>query len=176
MADISNVQIGVQNISFGGEDLGHTDGGCEFSYEPEYTDITVDLYGTTVVDKALTGEVVSVTVPLAETTLEHLKTAIPLATVVEDAVGGGKRLTIGSIAGKRLSESAKELVLHPSWLSKEDKSLDIVLYKAVIASEVALPFRIDEKTVYEVEFVALIDETKEDGNFLASIGDDSISG
>lgn len=172
MPDISNVQIGIQKIIFGGRDLGHTDGGCEFAYEPEYTDITVDLYGNTVVDKALTGEVVRVTVPLAETTLENLKEAIPTATLVEDTATGKKKLTIGSIAGKKLSNMAKELRLHPSWLPDSDKSLDIVLHKAVIVSEVALPFRKDEKTVYEVEFVALIDETKDDGNLLATIGED----
>ncbi|MDC3413960.1 hypothetical protein [Terrihalobacillus insolitus] len=174
MGDIANVQIGVQKISFGGRDLGHTDGGCEFSYEPEYTDITVDLYGNTVVDKALTGEVVKVTVPLAETTLDNLKEAIPTGTIVEDATTGKKKLTIGSQAGKKLSALAKELLLHPSWLPDADKSLDIKLFKAVIVSEVALPFRKDEKTVYEVEFVALIDETKTDGGLLAVIGDDSV--
>ena len=172
MADISNVQIGVQKITFGGRNLGHTDGGCEFAYEPEYTDITVDLYGNTVVDKALTGEVVRVTVPLAETTLENLKEAIPTATLVEDSANGKQKLTIGSVAGKKLSKMAKELVLHPSWLPDSDKSLDITLHKAVIVSEVALPFRKDEKTVYEVEFVALIDEEKDDGGLLATIGED----
>lgn len=172
MADIKNVQIGVQNITYGGEDLGHTNGGCEFTYEPEYTDIVVDLYGNTVVDKALTGEVVRVTVPLAELTLEKLKNAIPTATIVEDTTSGKKKLTIGSTAGKRLSASAKELVLHPSWLPKDDKTFDIKLHKAVITSEVALPFRKDEQTVYEVEFTALIDESQEDGGLLAVIGDD----
>lgn len=173
MPDIKNVQIGIQKITYGGEDLGHTSGGCEFTYEPEYTDIVVDLYGNTVVDKALTGEVVRVTVPLAELTLEKLKTAIPTGTIVEDTSSGKKKLMIGSIAGKRLSDNAKELVLHPSWLPDNDKSLDIKLYKAVITSEVALPFRKDEQTVYEVEFMALIDESKEDGGLLAVIGDDS---
>lgn len=171
MGNIKNVHIGVQKIKYGGEDLGHTSGGCEFAYEPEYTDIVVDLYGNTVVDKALTGEIVRVTVPLAETTLENLKKVIPTATLVEDTDTGKKKLTIGSTAGKKLSESAQELVLHPAWLPEDDKSLDITLHKAVVASEVALPFRKDEQTIYEVEFLALIDETKEEGNFLAQIGE-----
>jgi|SRR5699024_2796019 len=174
MADIKNVQIGVQNLTYGGEDLGHTSGGCEFGYEPEYTDVVVDLYGNTAVDKALTGEVVRVTVPLAEVTLDKLKHAIPTGKIVEDTQGGRKKLTFGSQAGKRLSENAKELVLHPSWLPNSDKSLDITLHKAVITSEVALPFRKDEQTVYEVEFTALIDESKEDGGLLATIGDPSV--
>ena len=172
VGNIQNVQLGVQNLTYGMETMGHTSGGCEFAYEPEYTDILVDLYGNTVVDKALTGEVVRVTVPLAEVTIEKLKVAIPTAVLVEGA-DNKKKLTLGSIAGKKLSDSAQKLVLHPSWLPESDKSFDITLHKAVIASEVALPYRKDEQTIYEVEFIALIDEAKGDGNLLATIGDES---
>lgn len=174
MGDIANVQLGVQNLTYGEEALGHTNGGCEFGYEPEYTDIIVDLYGNTPVDKALTGEVVRVTVPLAEVTLDKLKMAIPTGTVVEDADGGKRKLTFGSIAGKKLSATAKKLVLHPSWLPETDKSFDITLHKAVITSEISLNYTKDEQTVYEVEFTALIDETQAEGGLLAVIGDDSV--
>lgn len=177
MGDVSKIQLGVQNIKYGVKDLGHTSGGCEFSYEPEYTDITVDLYGSTAVDKVLTGEVVKVTVPLTEVTLDNLKSAIPTGKLIVDGTDPNKKkLTFGSIAGKKLSASAQELTLHPSWLGDADKSFDIVLHKAVIASEVKLEYKKDEQTVYEVEFFALIDETKSDGNFLASIGDPAIAG
>lgn len=175
MADLANVQIGVQKLTFGSVELGHTDGGCEFAYEPEYTDIVVDAFGTTVADKVLTGEAVRVTVPLAEVTLEKLKNAIPTATLVTDASDPNKKkLTIGSAPGKRLSAVAQKLTLHPAWLPESDKSFDITLHKAVIVSEVTLPYRVDEKTVYEVEFLALVDESKTDGNYLAEIGDPSV--
>lgn len=177
MGDVSNIQLGVQNIKYGTKDLGHTSGGCQFSYEPEYTDITVDLYGSTAVDKVLTGEVVKVTVPLTEITLDNLKTAIPTGKIVTDGTDPNKKkLTFGSIAGKKLSATAQPLVLHPSWLASSDKSFDIKLHKAVIASEVALDYKKDEQTVYEVEFYALIDESQEDGSFLAVIGDEAIGG
>lgn len=176
ISGLGNVQIGVQKLTFGDDPLGHTDGGCEFSYAPEYTDVMVDAFGSTVVDKVLTGEAVTVKVPLAEVTLEKLKNAIPTATLVTDAgVPAKKVLTIGSVAGKRLSKSAQKLTLHPAWLADADKSYDITLHKAVIVSEVTLPYKVDEKTVYEVEFMALIDDTKEDGNLLASIGDPTAS-
>lgn len=171
---LENVQIGVQKITFGEQEMGHTDGGCEFSYAPEYTDVLVDAFGSTVVDKVLTGEAVKVKVPLAEVTLEKLKTAIPTGTLVKNVESSKQALTFGSIAGKRLSAHAETLTLHPSWLAVADKSFDITLHKAVIVSEVTLPYKVDEKTVYEVEFMALIDETKEDGNLLASIGDTSV--
>ncbi|SCY88468.1 hypothetical protein [Alkaliphilus peptidifermentans] len=165
MGNLENVYIGCQKIKYGGIDLGHTDGGCEFTYTPEYTDILVDAYGTTVADKVLTGEAVTVKVPLAEFTLERLKSAIPSGTLAGDV------LKIGSSPGKRLSTQAQELVLHPMDKPDEDKSLDIKLHKAVIVNEIILPFRADEKTVYEVEFLALVDESNEDGNYLASIGE-----
>lgn len=170
MGNIENVQIGVQKLTYGGEDLGHTSGGCEFAYEPEYTDVVVDLYGNTPVDKSLTGEVVRVTVPLAEITVDQLKHAVPTGKVVEGTEAGTKRIEIGSQAGKRISENAKELVLHPTFLPADDKSLDITLHKAAITSEVTLPFRKDEQSVIEVEFTAIIDESKENGGLLATIG------
>lgn len=172
--NIDNVQIGVQLLKFDGEDLGHTNGGCTFGYEPEYTDVVVDLYGDTAVDKSLLAEVVKVTVPLAEVTVDKLKNAVPTGTIVEDAEGGRKKLTIGSRAGKRLSEQAKKLTLHPSWLPEDDQSFDITLHKAVITSEVELEYQKDEQTVYEVEFTALIDESNDEGNLLATIGDPTI--
>ena len=170
MADVSNIQLGVQNLTYGTEELGHTNGGCTFNYAPEYTDIVVDLYGNTPVDKALTGEVVTVTVPLAEVTLEKLKMAIPTGTVTEAVEGGAKKLEFGSIAGKKLSERAQKLTLHPSWLPTSDKSFDIVLHKAVITGEIELAYTKDEQTTFEVEFTALIDETQDDGGLLATIG------
>lgn len=170
-ASLENIQIGRQKITFGGLELGHTDGGCEFSYEPEYTDILVDAFGKTVADKVLVGEAVKVKVPLAEVKLELLKEAIPTGVLVGTT---NKKLTIGSAPGKKLSASAKELVLHPAWLADADKSFDITLHKAVIVSEITLPYKVDEKTVYEVEFLALIDDTKQDGNYLATIGDPSV--
>lgn len=171
MGDLSNIQIGRQIMTYGSTDLGHTDGGCEFTYEPEYTDIVVDAFGNTVADKVLLGEAVKVKVPLAEPTLDRLKMAIPTGTLV--GTTGSQKLTIGSAPGKKLSDMAQELKLHPAWLETADASFDITLYKAVIISEVSLPYKKDEKTVYEVEFLALIDETKEDGDYLACIGDPS---
>lgn len=171
MGDLSNIQIGRQNLKYGTVDLGHTDGGCEFSYEPEYTDIVVDAFGKTIVDKVLVGEAVKVKVPLVEVTIDRLKMAIPTGTLVGTV--GNQKLTIGSAPGKKLSDNAQTLTLHPAWLAEADKTSDIVLHKAVIVGEVVLPYKVDEKTVYEVEFLALIDESKGDGNYLASIGDPS---
>jgi len=166
--DLANIQIGRQILTYGAIELGHTDGGCEFSYEPEYTDIVVDAYGKTVTDKILVGEAVSVKVTLAEITLDKLKIAMPTGTMVGTT---SQKLTMGSAPGKKLSTGALALVMHPAFKAVDDLEFDITLYKAAIIGEVKLPYKFDEKTVYEVTFVALIDELKEDGDYLAAIGD-----
>lgn len=166
MADVTNIQLGTCSITFNGTDLGHTIDGCEFSYEPNYTDIMVDKYGQTPVDKVLNGETVTVKCKLAEHINTNWQVAIPAGA---NAGAADARRTFGRNAGARLADSAAELVIHP--LAQGDLSHDIVLHKAVVHSQVVLPHTNDEPTAIEVEFVALVDETKATGNWLGLIGD-----
>ncbi len=165
MADITNVKLGVCSVSFNGVDLGHTKGGVTVTYEPTYHDMTVDYYGETVIDKRLLGERLVAKIPLAEATLSNLQIAIPEGTL------SGSKLTIGSSVGDSLSDSAKELVLHPIANESSNLADDVVFHKAVVASSVELPYLNDGERIMEVEFVAMIDEDKNDGNYLGFIGD-----
>jgi hypothetical protein len=166
MSDISNVQLGVCSVLFNGVDLGHTKGGVEVSYEPVYQEITVDKYGETVVEKVLTGEKLSAKVPLAEFTIPNLKVAIPAATF---AGAADARVTVGKSAGAKASASAAQLVLHP--ISEGTKRHDVVFYKAHVSSQIVLAHKNDEQKIIEVEFTALLDESKSDGNYLGLLGD-----
>lgn len=166
MADVTNVQLGVCSVTYNGLDLGHTLGGVEVSYEPVYQDIQVDKYGETIVNQVLTGEKLTAKVPLAEFTVANLKTAIPNATY---AGAGNARILIGKSAGAKQTANAYQLVLHPT--AEGTKRHDIVLYKAVVSSQIMLAHKNDEKKIIEVEFTALLDETKTDGNYLGLIGD-----
>lgn len=166
MADITNVKLGACSVSFNNVDLGHTMGGVEVSYEPVYQDMEVDKYGKTLINQVLIGEKLTAKVPLAELTIANLKAAMPNATF-----GGvaNARITLGKSAGSRQSANAAQLVLHP--LSEGTRVNDIVFYKAVVSSQITLNRKNDEQTVIEVEFNALLDETKSDGNYLGLIGD-----
>lgn len=166
MADITNVQLGVCSVVYNGVDLGHTKGGVEVSYEPVYQDLMVDKYGETVIDKVLTGEKLTAKIPLAEFTIANLKSAMPNATF---GGAGNSRITLGRSSGAKQSANAYQLVLHP--ISEGTKRHDIVFHKAVVASQIVLNHKIDEQKVIEVEFMALLDETKTDGNYLGLIGD-----
>lgn len=166
MADITNVQLGVCSVTYNGIDLGHTKGGVEVSYEPVYADMTVDKYGETLVNQVLTGEKLTAKVPLAEFTVANLKTAVPNATY---AGAGNARVLIGKSAGAKQTANAYQLVLHPT--AEGTRRHDVVLYKAVVSSQVVIAHKNDEQKIIEVEFTALLDETKSDGNYLGLIGD-----
>lgn len=166
MADITNVQLGPCQVTFNGVDLGHTKGGVEVTYEPEHQDISVDAYGNTVVQKVLKGEKLMAKMKLAEYTIANLRVAMPQT---EFAGAANKRITIGHKAGQLATADAAQLVLHPQ--AEGTRRHDVVLYKAYAASVVVLPHNNDEEKLIEVEFHALLDESKSDGNYLGLIGD-----
>lgn len=166
MANTLNVQLGVCSVSFNGVDLGHTKGGCEFTYEPSHTDITVDQWGETPINKILIGEKVLVKVPLAEFTIANLKVSMPETTF---AGAANARITGGKQTGAKATDTAAQLVLHP--ISEGTRRHDIVIYKAYVSSPIQINHKIDEVKVIEVEFGALIDESKSNGNQLFLIGD-----
>lgn len=165
MADATNVKLGVCSVSFDGTDLGHTKGGVVVTYEPSIHEKTVDKYGETVVDAIVTGERLTAKVPLAESTLSNLGIAIPAGTE------SGSKLNIGVDAGESLSGDAAELVLHPSANDADDLTEDVVFRSAVSIESVELNFMVDEEKVFEVTFLALIDESQSAGEYLGFIGD-----
>lgn len=167
MADVTNVKVGICDVFFNGVNLGHTKGGVEVSYEPEYHEVAVDAYGNTPVEKYLIGERLTAVVPLAEYTIANLNKAIPQSTLA----GTNSRITIGAKAGKKATTDAAQLILHPVGATAAEN--DIVFYKAYVDSVVNLPHRNDEERLIEVTFIALLDETKTDGTYLGLIGDSS---
>lgn len=166
MADITKVKVGVCSVSFNGTDLGHTKGEVEVTYEPTYHEVSVDLYGETPVEKYLMGERFTAKVPLAEFTIANIGIAIPQGVY---AGAANARRTVGAKAGKKATEDAAQLVLHP--INEGTRVNDIVMYKAYVDSAVTLVHSNDAEKIIEVTFVALVDETKSDGNYLGMIGD-----
>ena len=166
MADITKVKVGVCSVTLNGVDLGHTIGGVEVSYEPVYKDVAVDLYGETVVEKYLIGEKLSAKVPLAESTINNFRNAIPKSTF---AGAANARITIGAKAGKKATDSALQLVLHP--VIEGTRAFDIVLYKAYSGDTIVVGHTNDGEKIIETNFQAILDESRSDGNYLGLIGD-----
>lgn len=166
MADIQNVQLGPCTVTYKGVDLGHTIEGVEVSYEPEFSDIAVDAYGSTIVDKRLKGEKLTAKMKLAEYTIDNLRNAMPMG---EYAGAANKRMTIGHKAGQSMAARAGQLVLHP--IDQGTRRHDIVLHKAIVGDTVVIPHNTDEAKTIEVTFMAFLDESKADGNYLGLFGD-----
>lgn len=166
MANALQVEMGAVDVSIGGVDIGHCKGGAEVMYAPDFAESSVDTYGSTPVEARLKGERFTAKVRFAEYTIANLKKAMPQSTF---AGAGNARITLGAKAGKKASDDAVELVLHPH--DKSTREHDVVMYKAVVISSVPLAHTNEDDKVIEVEFLALVDETKADGNYLGLIGD-----
>lgn len=163
-SSVLNVKLGVCSVILNGVDLGHTIGGVEVTYSPEYHETKVDKY-TGIAERFLIGEKLSAKVPLAEFVLDTIKAVIPHGTKT------GTKLTIGSVAGKRQSTVATQLVLHPVENAANVRTDDVVLYKASNTGEITIGMKNDGEKIMEAMFEALVDESRTDGNFLGLIGD-----
>lgn len=166
MADIDNVKIGVCSVKFNNVDLGHTMEGVVVSYEPEYHDVMVDRYGSTVAEKVLIGEKLTATVTLAEATIANLRVAVP-----NGSSSPATRMDIGSDVGARMTAVAAQLVLHPIANAAGNRAEDVVFHKAVVTEPIELPHKFDEERKFQVVFTALIDESKSEGARLGHFGD-----
>lgn len=177
MPSLSNVKIGVCSVTLGGVDLGHTKDGVSFKIDRKFKDLTVDQYGDTPVDFALTGQEVTVEVPLAEVTLDNLNVAVPEGAHAQAGSGVTlkERLGIGTDSGYLLSADAKQLILHPTSKAAGDDTEDITLYKVVPVDAIALDYKIDAQRVVKVTFKALVSETYGSGRRLGHIGSANIS-
>jgi len=161
-----NVKLGVCNVSFGGVDLGATKGGVEMTVETTTHEVTVDQTGETPINEYIMGRRVTVTVPLAETTLENLVAIMPGATLIGGATDEDpKRVDVKTAVGTSLLDVAKELILHPIGLPTANKDEDITIYLAATAGQMSFAYRVDEERVFNVEFKAYPDPANQDALF-----------
>ena len=175
MANLSNLYVAAgSKITFGGVDLGHTVDGTEVEIERKFVDVKTDIYGETPVDYILSGQKATVKLKLAEITPGTLAYAIPEADY--DVGSSDDQIHIGTKPGYSLRNDALELVITPQG-SNSDNSRTITLFKAVSTGNVSFAYKIDEQTVCEVEFTALVDESRSatDGRLLGRIGPATIS-
>ena len=164
MSDILNVKLGTCDVYVGGRHVGHTIGGVEVVYTPEYHETKVDKYAG-VAERWLIGESLMARVPLAESTLTNVKEAI---THGNSTAG---HVSVGSIAGKRSSTAAEVVRLHPIANDAGVLTDDVTIYKAHVTNELTLSFKNDGERIVNAEFTGLIDESRADGNMLGLIGD-----
>ena len=169
-SNTQNVKLGVCRVTFGGTDLGFTKGGVEVSVETQTHEVTVDQMGDTPINEYITSRSCTVTVPLAETTLENLVKVMPGATLVTDTQETSKKyVTVPTATGQSLLKVAQILVLHPIANADNDKSDDFTVMRAATAGAMSYSYKLDDERIFSCEFKAYADE---DGN-LFKVGDTS---
>jgi hypothetical protein len=175
MAQISKLRVGAGSlVTFGGVDLGHTVDGAEISIEREFTEIKTDLYGNTPVDYVLTGQKATVKLKLAEIHPATLAYVVPEADW--DVGSADDHVHFGTKAGYSLRGDALELVITPQG-NNADGNMTFTFFKAVSTDNMTLAYKIDEQSVFEVTFTALVDESRSatDGRLLGRMGPATIS-
>lgn len=175
MAQISKLKVAAGSlVTFGGVDLGHTVDGTEIQIEREFTEVKTDLYGNTPVDYVLAGQKATVKLKLAEIHPATMAYVVPEADW--DVGASDDHVHFGTKAGYSLRNDALELVITPQG-GNTDGNLTFTFFKAVSTDPMTLAYKIDEQSVFDVTFTALVDESRAatDGRLLGRMGPAAIS-
>lgn len=166
MASVTNIQLGAASCTRNGVDMGHIIGGVLITYTRDYHDVKVDKFGSSLVEKFLVGERLTAEFKAAEYTLANWQAAMS-----ESTLNGDDSITLGSVVGKKASNSRAVYVFHPYALAANDFSSDVTIYKGVITSDIKIEHKNDGEKVIPIMIEGLIDEGRTDGNLLGYIGD-----
>ncbi|QNK01665.1 hypothetical protein [Dyella telluris] len=149
-----NVKIGVCKVTLDGTDLGYTKGGVDVEVTTDTHAVNVDQFGNTPISEYIMGRKISVTCPLAETTVENLKLIMPGTTVVTEGTGptAKKQALVQVGTGINLLNQAKKLVLHPIGLDDADQSEDLVIPLAATAGALKFAYKVDDERVFNAVF------------------------
>lgn len=175
MSSLNNLYVAAGClITYGGADLGHTVDGVEINIERSLTEVKCDIYGNTPVDFVLNGQKATVKLKLAEITPGILSYALTESDY--DLGSADDHLHFGTKPGYSLRADALALVITPQGANTNNEKT-ITFFKAVSTGNITFAYKIDEQSVYEVEFTALVDDSRvaTDGRLLGRIGPIAIS-
>lgn len=165
--DVKNVKLGVCRVVYDGQDLGFTKGGVDVAVSTETHEVQVDQYGQTPINEFIMGRTVTVTVPLAETTLENLVKIMPGAKLVTNSSTKAARVDVPTGVGTSLVELAKPLILHPINKPDSDKSDDFTVHRAATAGALEFAYKLEDERIFNCEFKGYPDNNGK----LFSVGD-----
>lgn len=160
--------VGPCKIDFGTTYLGRTSGDTTGEYTIETDVLETEEDGT--VDEVVSGEGYVVSIPLIYTDIVSLSNIIPWAEVTES--GEDKKLVVKSAIGKRLSQYADELTVHP--LENDDGVLvdDVTVFKCYPKpGPITFTYSRTGQRIANVDFVAM----KGTNNKFWGVGDQTIA-
>ena len=169
---VEKIDFGPCAVTFKEQYLGRTEGETTFSYSVET--FAGDGRGwpgrRVVIEDALV-----ITVPMLYTDARYLGYGDPLGEV-----GSGdndeKKLVVGKAVGKRLSDFAGELIIHPLNRSDDDKSRDLTVHKCYPKpGPINFAYSRQGRRVANVQFVAMPDPDKPADENYFTLGDPDIT-
>ena len=166
MADRDKITSGRARVTYGGVDLGYTVGPVVMHVESRVREVVGERHGLTATDVVHTGERWSVRCRLAEWGYANLTLVHPMGF----PVAGG--LYLGYSPGRRYAQTAQLLRIHPV-RNGQDTSGDLVIWRAVVISRGPVEFSDRDDRAFEVEFLALVDSTRAEGQRLGWIASGS---
>lgn len=173
-SNVSNVQIGVCRVTYGGVDLGLTQGGVDVTVKTTTHAVNVDQFGKTAISERIIGRDIKVKVPMAETTLENMVSIMPGATLITDPTTPSKMVVdVPHGIGTDLRSIAKALVLHPAERPDTDASMDLTIPIAATAGDINFMYQLEKERVFNCEFTGYPDNAN---GKLFQYGDTSTTG
>jgi hypothetical protein len=159
-SDTKNVKLGVCRVYLDNVDLGFTKGGVEVEVNTETYKVEVDQFGKSPINEVILSREVTVSLPLAETTLENMVGIMPGATLVTDAVDPLiKKVSVPTGIGIDLLSIAKPLRLHPISKPDSDKSEDFLVPLAATPGSLSYAYKLDEERIFNTTFMGYPDPT-----------------
>lgn len=156
-----NIELGPCRVAVNDADVGRTLGPVRLTVRTLWRDRRSDRYGSSIVDRVALGTEVRVTLRLAEKVMANLRHALP------QAYSGTGYLGLGRSPGFKAASAAESVRLHPE--QRSDAGRDVVLHKAAATGEIEVAYGHGRERAFEVEFLALLDSTREAGDFLARL-------
>jgi len=170
---VEKMDFGPCAVTFEEQYLGRTEGETTFSYSVETFALETEEDGQ--VDEVVVADVLTITVPMLYTDAETLATVIPWAKLVEDE-DGEKKLVVGKAVGKRLSDFAGTLRIHPLNKPDDDKSRDLTVHKCYPKpGPINFAYSRQGRRVANVQFVAMPDPDKPADENYFILGDPEIT-
>lgn len=171
---LANIENGPTKITLGATVLGFTREGVEVDLGPEWNPVTTDEYGEGWLDAMMASQQITVTMRLAETTIDLLKSLMEGST--KSTSGPDSKVSVGKSAGFRATDTATQLRVHPiiGTTDDADKSQDLVVHKAFVETGPEVAYETAEIRMYEVTFRGLIDPSRTQGDQLFSIGTETV--
>jgi hypothetical protein len=175
-ADTDNITLGSGVLYLNNIDVGHLKGDVELTIKREYVDFKPsNMIG--VVKKFVVGEEVSLKVQSAELDLDNIKLAYGVTTSIQTSQdsllydpsnfsfdASYDKLTIGG------SKTINEVPLRfEHTRPTSGVKVIVIFYNAASDSELVLPFKESDITLYDLTFTALADETRSEGDQIGVI-------